>query len=169
MTDATPENWRPVMGYEGWYEVSDHGRVRRISDGLVLKQHVTYHGYQRVALRSGGRQLKHLVHRLVLEAFAGPCPLGLECNHQDGNKANNRPGNLEWATHPANMRHAIRTGLKQPMRGERHSQARLTSENVADIRRVAGTEPTRITAARYGIQQGWVRKIQRGKSWKRDP
>lgn len=83
------ERWLPAAGFEGRYEISDAGRVRNLH-GLVLKTSRTNKGYLRV--------LGRFVHRLVLEAFIGPCPSGMECRHLDGNPSNNRLENLLWGT-----------------------------------------------------------------------
>lgn len=175
MTDATPETWRPVMGYEGWYEVSDHGRVRRVGGGRgakvgrIIAQDITKDGYRRVALRLRNHRASFLVHRLVLEAFVGPCPDGLQCNHRDGDKAHNRPANLEWTTQRANNDHAFRTGLRRMPAGERHYAAKLTTEDVAEIRRLTSVETHRVTAARFGIRESQVSRIRRGENWRGAP
>lgn len=116
------ENWKPVKGYEGIYEVSDLGRVRSIDrvmvfktgravllKGRIMKQNTHYKGYKRLLLSNGeDREHGHFVHRLVADAFI-PNPDGLpEVNHKDENKANNRADNLEWCTHRANSQHGSR-------------------------------------------------------------
>lgn len=116
------ENWKPVKGYEGIYEVSDLGRVRSIDrvrvfktgravplKGVLRKYCTDHRGYFRVMLSNWGKK-EHscLIHRLVAEAFI-PNPDGLpEVNHKDENKANNRADNLEWCTHRANSRYGSR-------------------------------------------------------------
>lgn len=98
------EYWLPVVGYEGLYEVSDLGRVR--SPRKVLLPHVGRNGYLTVGLSKQGWQRTLRVHRLVLEAFVGPCPQGMEClHHPDPDKANNSLGNLRWGTRAENMEH----------------------------------------------------------------
>ncbi len=111
------EEWRPVVGWEGYYEVSDLGRVRRIaayrstSVGRVLKPWRNVHGYRQVTLTHRGRRHAPTVHRLVTDAFLGPLPAGMERNHRSGAKDDNRLTNLEFVTHPENVRHALRLGL----------------------------------------------------------
>src|SRR4051812_45302603 len=101
MTEPT-EVWKPVVGYEGWYEVSDLGRVRRVAPtpkgviGYVLQPSVSS-GYQVLHLSTGtnaGRKL-HAVHRLVAAAFIGQCPEGYVVNHLDADRSNNSRENLE--------------------------------------------------------------------------
>ena len=132
------EEWRPVPGYEGLYEVSSFGRIRR-PEGLsvplkgckvtrpikaaIISQHVHEEksksgGTVRrslVTLHKDGRKYTHLVHRLVALAFL-PCEQSrrMQVNHIDGNMLNNRLDNLEWLTQEENDYHAIMTGLCAP-------------------------------------------------------
>ena len=94
------ETWRAVPGYEGRYEVSDHGRVRSLLRGLMHPWHGF--GYPMVRLYDGAYKNMR-VHRLVLMAFVGPCPEGMEACHNDGDRANARLSNLRWDTHAANI------------------------------------------------------------------
>lgn len=104
------EQWKDVPGYEGRYQVSDHGRVRN-GVGHVLATNEQNSGYLIVHLYSGGRATRkpHLVHRLVLAAFEGADEAHV--NHRDGVKHNNRRSNLERATPSENMQHAVAMGL----------------------------------------------------------
>lgn len=91
-------------------------------------------GYLAVTQKTGAECSKHLVHRLVARAFVpGEFP-GASVNHKDGNKLNNVPENLEWLSLADNTRHQWRTGLID-LRGEKHPLAKLTSDDVAEIRR----------------------------------
>lgn len=106
------EEWRPVKGYEGLYEVSNMGRVKSLhrSQGIILKQG-TSHGYMKVGLHKNGTCSTKKVHRLVATAFIRN-PNNYEfVNHKDGNKKNNTVDNLEWCTRSYNMRHAYHNGL----------------------------------------------------------
>lgn len=107
--------WKPIVGYEGLYEVSDSGQVRSLSklcgrskrDEKELKTFVNSFGYVKVNLfrNSCGKQFS--VHRLVAEAFI-PNPDNLpQVNHKDGNKQNNTVENLEWCSVSENINHAI--------------------------------------------------------------
>lgn len=115
------ESWLPVVGYEGLYEVSDHGRVRSL-DRVVLGRNRTgrvlaicYAGRRRVPQVSIGRDgvIRHRkIHQLVLEAFVGPCPPGMEGCHNDDDTQNNHLSNLRWDTRSANEIDAFRNGKK---------------------------------------------------------
>lgn len=112
---ATRERWRKVRRADG-YKVSSEGRVRsvdrqladgRAAGGVLLEQYEDADGYLRVTI--DGRP--ELVHVLVLEAFRGPRPPGMEgCHAPDGNgKEDNRACKLRWDTHPENERDKKRT------------------------------------------------------------
>ena len=90
-------HWRPISGYEGFYEVSDNGEVRNSRTGRILKQKVERNGYVRVHLSKDGTARSLLLHRVVANTFI-PNPNGLlTVNHLDEDKTNNRLSNLEWA------------------------------------------------------------------------
>lgn len=108
------ERWLDIVGYEGYYQVSDLGRVRSINriietsvgkqryKGRVLKQNSNPRGVLYVKLSRNSTRRDYLVHRLVLTAFVGNCPENMEGCHENGNPSDNRLGNLRWDTHSAN-------------------------------------------------------------------
>lgn len=168
------EQWRPIVGYEGWYEISSLGRVRRLRPsnntyvGRILRQSPNGTGYLTLGLsRDGQGSGYRLVHRLVAEAWVGPQPPGHQVNHKDGNKTNNRPENLEWVTSARNHRHASESGLTNPPHGENHHRAKLTEDTVREIResrtgvscaelaRQLNVDPSTVWNARYG--RSWCR------------
>lgn len=123
------ETWFPVVGYEGHYEVSDHGRVRSLDrmvsrppregggggdfriQGRVLATHRTPPmNYLAVSLHKEGHGQGFRVHTLVLEAFVGPRPDGSVACHNDGDIENNHPSNLRWDTQKENIRDILRHG-----------------------------------------------------------
>ena len=114
----TQERWRVLPSNKN-YLVSDHGRVMRITrgkgtePGRVLKPGRTRDGYLKVELFNNGASSIRYVHRLVVEAFIGEIPVGLEVNHIFGQKADNHLENLEVVTHARNTQHAWETGLRK--------------------------------------------------------
>ena len=118
------EQWKPVRGYEGIYEVSSHGRVRSVdrvvtrSDGQVRRFKgkvrstplLQQTGYPFVNLCIQGKCQVRTVHSLVAEAFIGTRPKGMEVCHNDGDPANNRLDNLRYDTHSDNMLDSVRHG-----------------------------------------------------------
>ena len=111
------EEWRDIDGHEGLYQVSNTGKVKSLRSGKILKTYSDKWGYRRVHLGRRERGLR--VHRLVLEAFVGPCPPGMECCHNDGNNTNNRAENLRWDTKKSNRQDRIKHG-RDPMLNRTH-------------------------------------------------
>ena len=165
------EKW---VGIDGWpYEVSDLGRVRRATPaprtrpGFVLKQSEDGNGYLRVGLRRDGARLqkKFFVAVLVAEAFLGKRAPGKTVNHINGRKPDNRAENLEWVTRSENQKHAYATGLQG--KGQDHGMARLSDEDVREIRRryAARECSQQALANEYMVSQALVSQITRGKIW----
>ena len=112
------EIWKDIPGYEGSYQVSDYGRVkslRRIDASgktrkeKLLKLHETADGYYSITLFNSGKKRRYRVHRLVYLAFNGEIPEGMECNHKNENKKDNRPSNIEILSKADNLRYGTRT------------------------------------------------------------
>lgn len=165
------EHWRPVVGYEGLYEVSDLGRVRSLprktTKGGIMKPHAQpKYGHLLVSLSPPpANGSKFLVHRLVLEAFVGPCPVGFEARHfPDNDPANNRLENLSWGTRLQNVRDRVPCGT-QP-RGAQSHNAKLTELQVREMLAAkkcgAGF---RALGRRYGVSHTTVRQIVSGERW----
>ena len=112
------EAWKPVVGYEELYEVSNTGKVWSIRKEKTLSPAKNTSGHLYVRLHKGDKGKKKYIHRLVLEAFVGACPEGMETRHLDGNPANNRIDNLIWGTCSDNNFDIVRHG--------RHRNARKT-------------------------------------------
>lgn len=97
------EEWRPVVGYEGLYEVSNTGLVRNVVKGRFLKPGFDKNGYLKCVLSKDGKQKTIYIHRLVASAFIEN-PLDLpQVNHRDEDKTNNVADNLEWCTSKYNV------------------------------------------------------------------
>lgn len=100
------EIWKDVLGYEGLYMVSSIGRVKSVKTGLIRKHSDDRHGYKHIALCKNGRYKTKYIHRLVVEAFIGAIPKGLEVNHKDEDKSNNTLDNLEICTAAHNIEYS---------------------------------------------------------------
>ena len=138
-----PEQWRPIVGYDGLYEVSSHGQVRSLKYGklriLKPQQSGTRRGY-RALLLHGESVRRKLVHRLVMAAFVGPCPEGCQVNHKNGIQHDNGLPNLEYVTPKQNMEHASR--VLWAKNGKPNVARKLTGEQVRELRRLAATGMT---------------------------
>ena len=175
--DQTIERWRPVPGWEGFYEVSDHGRVRSLDrwvvgqrrrywPGKVLTPWEHSFGYLSVTLAMVGRMQKYTVHRLVLLAFVWPPPEGTEACHWNGDPTDNALANLRWDARARNADDRCRHGTQD--QGEAHGWAKLTAEQVRAIRQryAEGDILQRELAALYGVTHQTVSKIVRGDIWR---
>lgn len=185
------EVWKPVVGYEGLYEVSNLGRVRSIDRvisstpdgamtrsirGKIMKAQMKPRKSDRerprymIQLSKGhGNYGSFYIAKLVAEAFIGPRPDGLEINHIDGVPSNDRATNLEYVTKSDNQRHAWSMGLRLAYvwHGEASPTAKLTDADVANIRalRKCGMTFAHI-GKRYGVHSTTCLRICSGKSRK---
>ena len=104
------EQWLPVQGYEGLYEVSNHGRVRNRHGKIIAQYYKRGTEYKRVHLCKNNTAKHHSVHRLVAQAFVPNINGGDVVNHLDHNKSNNNADNLEWCTLKENARYSADEG-----------------------------------------------------------
>lgn len=161
------ELWKPIAGFEGFYDVSNMGRVWSAKTAKLL-QGAAARGCSRVTLFAKKRARYAAIHQLVLEAFVGPRPPGMECCHNDGNPANNHVENLRWDTHASNMADMIRHGSSP--RGCRNASAKLTPEQVAIIReryerRSRGPNNARALGIEFGVSESQLYRIVARKRW----
>ena len=183
------EVWKPIEGYEGYYEVSNLGRVqgldRTVQQGMrrlavaqrVLKPWIKDQKYLFVTLCHDGPSIRARVHQLVAAAFLGLRPDGLQINHLDGNKKNNHVGNLEYVTPSENIRHAVNvlgTIRRYPVRrGEDSYSAKLSKDDVLVIRSryLAGNVTQCQLAQEFGVGQNAISSVVNNRTWKhvRDP
>lgn len=171
------EIWKPVVGREGRYEVSNLGRVRSLRSvhhncdvprkvPLILTQYPSARGWVRVMLARGKRSGRMTsLHRTVLEAFAGPCPPGHQAAHLDNNRQNNVASNLVWATPKENCAHKRIHGTDPT--GERNPNAKLREVDVREIRAARSNGlPAKDLAERFGVSIATIRSIDKGLVWK---
>jgi hypothetical protein len=159
------ETWKPALGWNGIYEVSDQGRVRslpretlagraglRLHPGKVIAPFIRQER-RFVNLFDGDKRATCTVHRLVLEAFVGPRPRGMECRHLDGDPANNHLGNLVWGTKIENETDKVRHGTKRrpPLTDDEINVIRFSPKKQQDL------------ADLYGVTQSFVSRVKLGK------
>lgn len=140
MSDET-EIWKPVVGYEGLYEVSDLGRIKRLKRvsmiGKVLKEKLLKpsdtNGYLYVSLSSqSGVRKTLLTHRLVAATFIGKIPEGHDVCHSNGIRSDNRVLNLRYGTRSENMKEAVAHGSLSG--SDRSYYARITIDQVKKVK-----------------------------------
>lgn len=149
------EVWKPVVGYEGHYEVSDAGGVRSVKRSIVRRLSIDTRGYLDVNLCKDGIKKKHRVHRLVLEAFVGAAPEGADGCHNNGIKADNRATNLRWGTRQENM---------LDKRDHGSSTAKLARGCYARIRDMAACGVRQCDIAEwFGLSRGFVSLVVIGR------
>jgi hypothetical protein len=173
------ETWKPVVGLEGYYEVSDAGAVRSVArsyiinggvyrkPSVLLKGSIARNGYLRHTLSVDDVKYYKSVHKMVAEAFVEN-PLNLpQVNHVNGNKLDNRVENLEWTSASTNVQHAYNIGLANGKAGSRNSQAILTEAEVLEIVRLynTGKYKQKDLAQMFGQKFQNISSILRGKSW----
>jgi hypothetical protein len=181
------ERWLPVVGFEGWYEVSDQGRVRSLARTIMRKDGKKYkvkphiltpnlngsrkRNRQHVeVLLSGpnGSQVHARIHTLVLTAFVGPRPPGMECRHLNGNAKNNWLINLIWGTAKENSDDSERHGTR--VHGSRKHNAKLQETDIPTIRaaRASGVKLSAI-ATQYGVEPQTISRVARQTGWTHVP
>ena len=151
--------WREVEGYEGFYEVSDQGQVRRSGKVNIRKPFIGNSGYPTLSLSKENTQQHHTVHRLVAKAFL---PNRSETvNHINGDKTDNRVENLEWATYSENARHARSTGLNKgyDMSGENGPFSKLSNKERRTIGLMRYMKvPQKLIAELFSVHVSTVQK-----------
>ena len=179
-SQSLEEVWKDVVGYEGLYEVSNKGQVRskdRIVTSVIgVKRFVKSRmmsmmpdnsGHLVVGLNRNNKQQLLLVHRLVLEAFVGPCPPGMEGRHYPKrDPTNNRIDNLSWSTREQNQQDRVKHGTH--CRGERCATTHLKERDVREIRSFysTGKYTLKQLGEKYRLKTGSVHNIVKRKTWK---
>lgn len=137
--DIAGEQWRPIPGWEGLYEISDHGRVRswrkgnaKLAAPALRKLMVDADGYQKITLYLNRKGKGAVVGRLVLSAFKHKPRRGAECSHLNHDPADNRLENLIWESRLKNERRKSNAGRRPS--GEDNTSAKLTADQIKEIR-----------------------------------
>lgn len=171
------EEWRRVPGFAEFYEASDQGRLRRIATHTgrpkcaIITPHRKSSGYTDYYLCRDGLPAKRtLAHRIIWQAFVGPIPEGLQINHKNGLKADNRLANLEVVTPSENVAHRFRVlghaAANNPSFGVKNGSAKLNPEKVREIRRLRALgEYQYVIAKKFGVTQRIIFQIEHGLLW----
>jgi hypothetical protein len=144
--------------------------------GKILKPRIKssnglYPAY-RVSISQNGCAKDYYIHRLVLLAFVGECPIGMECCHNDGNSLNNKVENLRWYTPKNNQADSIRHGTKSgipicPSKGEKHYNSKLTEELIYELRElIVYRGMYKKLSEKYDVSPSTIRQAVKGITWK---
>lgn len=172
------ETWKAVVGWEGVYEVSDLGRVRRIKPysgsgryrncavPRLMRTCAGSAGYPLVDLCDAPRKSIVNVHQLVARAFLGPCPIASEINHKDRNRGNAEVCNLEYVSHSENVTHSYTFDdrMATVRRGMGHWNRRVDEDAVRFIRNSCAS--LRELARKYSVSFLTISDIRNRKTWK---
>jgi hypothetical protein len=170
INDLPGEIWMTIPGFSR-YEASNYGRIKSHMCYAGVSQRIlkprTNKRYFDVGISDDLRKQRHkLIHQLVMLAFVGPRPIGMEVCHNDGNKANNCLSNLRYDTREANLLDAINQG--QIKRGIESAASKLEEEEVVVIRKlyhIRGISPSLLSKI-FGVSISQIRRIVNIKSWK---
>ena len=172
------EIWKPVVGYEGLYEVSNVGRVKGLDrqvrtkggglkfwKGKLLKPALNTGGYPFVGLCKDGVRTSMQVHTLIMDTFVGPRPKGFEVCHNDNDRSHSVLSNLRYDSRKGN--HADMRAHGTWQEGEAHPQSKLTAEDVLEIRAGHARGLTcRELAEQYNITHQAIRAIVNRVNWR---
>lgn len=164
------EEWRAIPGYEGLYEVSDQGGVRSLDrlrigvdgriwrfKGRILRLRKRRKGYLEVSIYKDGIESKPKVHSLVLLAFVGPKPQGMEACHDNGIPGDNRRENLRYGTSQENTADAIKHG---------RFKVKLSKEKVREIRKkIKEGAKQKDIAVLFNVSASTIADIQYKRTW----
>ena len=171
--------WRPIVGWEGMYEVSDRGDVRSVVrtihtkrgpfvfQGKLLKPCRVEDGYFHVALSRPGKRQEVNIHTAVARAFIGKCPKGKEVCHKDGTRTNNHWRNLRYGTRKSNAedRKTHGTDYGPPgLPGELNPNVKLTEEKVRYVLK-SPDKTLKQLGKELGVHLGTIYHIRSRKTW----
>lgn len=166
MYSELKNEWLPIEGYEGIYEVSNYGQVKRVSlthpgTSLRFLKGSKTNGYSGIFLYKNGKGKHFFIHRLVMKAFVGDPKDNMVVNHIDGCKTNNIITNLEYATLAENNLHAYESGLKIG------ANRKLTEKNILEMLEMKPVHSYNFIAEKYGVHIGTIVQIFHGKTYKK--
>lgn len=170
------EIWKDIKGFEGFYQISNFGRVKRLSvrcGTVVLKEKIralslTPDGYVRIRLQHGSKDITTRVHRIVATHFLEGT--GETVNHKDGDKTNNRVDNLEWMDRHEQLVHAYKLRLKKPESGTKSANSKLTESDIEFIRKTfksgCRTKGASALGRKFGVSHRTILNLIEGKTYK---
>lgn len=172
------EKWISINGFDGFYSISNKGRIksldRTITDkigrkyivkGRIMRPCISFkQEYPMISFYKNNKGETHYIHRLMGQYFI-PNPNNYsQINHKNGNKKDFRLCNLEWVTRSENNNHAYSSGLKRS--GQNHPFSKLTNKKVLLIRRLKPNMSYSKICKKFDICIGTAQRIVKRKAWK---
>lgn len=175
------ELWKPIIGYEGLYEVSNFGNIKSLSKVhhlgaknqyisqerlltlSIQKCHFNYKRY-RVNLWANDKAKMFKVHRLVAQAFIPNPENKPQVNHIDNNPLNNNVSNLEWVTNRENLDHCLKQGRFN--RGSNNGMSKLNEQKVLEIRELIKTKDKDYLVKKYKVAKTTITSVLNRTVWK---
>ena len=163
------EVWKDVKDFEGLYQVSNIGNVKRLVSKRVFAERligssIDRYGYVKRVLCKNGKMFHFTEHRLVGMAFVENPQNKATINHINGIKTDNKVENLEWNTQLENKQNAVNSGLTN-LKGTNHPKCKLSEEQVLEIREIGFSQTRTSLSKKYGVCRNSILGIIMGKSW----
>jgi hypothetical protein len=163
------EVWRDVKDFEGLYQVSNIGNVKRLVSERVFAERligrsIDKDGYVKRILSRKGKNYNFREHRLVASAFIENPQNKATINHINGIRDDNRVENLEWNTNLENKQHAVSSGLTN-LKGVNHPRCKLTEQQVLEIRQIGFSQTATAVSKKFNVSRITVSRILKNKNW----
>lgn len=161
------EIWKELFGYDYRYQISNLGRVKKITNKktVILKNTIGGAGYYKVQLRKNNKQQVNLVHRLIAINFIPNPENKPEVNHKNGIKTDISIDNLEWNTCSENKYHAYKNKLINHPKGLTHHNCKFTEEDVLNIRKIGNLLTNKQIAEMFSVSEETIWNIKNRKTW----
>lgn len=156
---------KPIKGYEGLYSITEDGRVFTHYQNKYMKTFINNSGYEVASLVKDRKKKKHLVHRLVAEAYLGDGE-GKEVNHINSIKTDNNVNNLEWVTRKENVRHSIEQGnfnVELAQKKAKEANKRKVAQYTLDGKLVAVFDSQKEAGEKTGSSPSKISLVVNGK------
>lgn len=171
--------WKPIIGYEGLYKISNYGEIKSLNYGRTKREKIMSpnkdtDGYLLISLSKEGSVKKHKIHQLVLIHFVGRKPFSeAVCRHLNGEPGDNAYFNLQWSTKSDNQKDRVRHGTistnlqTRDQRGSKNNMVRLICADIPEIRKLSLEGMSDLDISKiYNVSKGCIYGITHNINWK---